>query len=526
MKKTRFFLLLLIIIICFSSSNIHTILAEETEGVTYYISSDGIDSNSGTSPEEPVSYNFANKYAFSANDSILLKRGDTFYGTLSPIVDSGEGKFTIADYGKGELPIIKNVQVTNDEWKKESDGFYSFDLKELGNHTGVGGTNSNICRIENKHNQTVGRLLYDKVYCEKEYDYYIYDNCIYMKSKFEPSEKFGKLEFILEENGIEVSSNFHIKNIKITNCGRYGISFGNTVPRNVTINNCIINGNGNDIQNNGYGNGGGLIIYDGCFDVKIQKNIISDNYGPALNLFGGHIRYWNELKVNNNIISNNAQALNIDAGGNDPDVGLDNVYFMNNLCINQGKNIEKDLFDLNQSSDILVRSFGGQLFHLYIRGNTFINDNDDWKYFSCNYDERFASITSGNNYIYASREDAKIFNLFQYYSEDIEANEDSELTLSEIQDKFDIERDSEIKQGGKKKAKTLLQKVSSENYTKIIKYASKNFTYEKTTDVENPFTFKDFIAQFDKTVINSFCIMVMLGIALTLYKIILKKKRT
>lgn len=526
MKKIRFITLFLIIIFTICFQNIHIVSANEEKGTTYYISSDGVDSNSGTSPEEPVSYNFANKYAFSANDTILLKRGDTFYGTLAPIVDSGEGKFTIADYGKGELPIIKTVQVTNDEWKKENDGFYSFDLKELGNHTGVGGTSSNICRIEDASGKTIGRLMNDKVYCEKEYDYYIYDNCVYMKSKSELTSSFGKLEFVLEENGIEVSNNFHIKNLKITNCGRFGINFGNTVPRNVSINNCIITDNGNGLRNDGFSDGGGIMIYDGCFDVNIKKNIISDNYGPALRIFGGHIRYWNELSIKNNIISNNTQALSIDAGGNDPDIGLDNVYFMNNLCVNQGKNIENEIFDLNQSSDILIGSFGGQLFHLYIKGNTFINGNDEWRYISCNYDERFASITSGNNHIYASKEDAEIINLFQYYSEDFEADDDSQQTLFEIQDNFDIERGSEIAKADKKQINALLKQIATENYSKSIKCASDNFTYERMTDAENPFTFKDFVGLFHESVIVSFLIMFILGIALIIYKIILKKQRT
>ncbi len=523
MKTVRFLSVFLIVIFCINFQNIHIVFADDEKGTTYYISNDGVDTNSGTSPEKPVSFDFANKYAFQSNDTILFKSGECFYGTLAPIVDSGEGTFTISSYGKGKKPEIKTVQITNDEWHNENNGFYSFDLKEADNHLGVGGFASNICRIETVNQKRIGSLCYSITDCINEFDFYIDDNCVYIRTDTEPTKEFGALQFVLEENGIELSSNFKIENLKISNCGRYGISFGNTIPKNVSITNCIIENVGNDTTEDEFRKGGGILIYDGCMGTKIKKNIISNCYGSAIRLFGHGVRYWNELEIKNNIFSKNAQSLAIDAGSNDADIGLDKLYFMNNICYEQGEPSEYDyLFtEINQNSDIIISNFGGQLFDIYIKGNTFINSSKDWNYLSCVYDDRFSQITSGQNHFYLKKESKEIIKFSQYYLGD----EKFSHTLASIQETFDIERGSDEKKLDDQALKNISKIINSNNYSRIVDTTENNFVYEKETEIENPITFKDFVAQFDKSVIFTFCSFVILLIALSIYKIILKRRK-
>ena len=76
---------------------------------TYYVDSkDGDDSNFGTSEEVPwKTLSRVNREVFRAGDEILLKRGATWTGTLSP---KGSGQterpIRIAAYGTGPLPVI------------------------------------------------------------------------------------------------------------------------------------------------------------------------------------------------------------------------------------------------------------------------------------------------------------------------------------------------------------------------------------------------------------------------------------
>jgi len=78
------------------------------EKSAYYVSSTGNDSNDGLSELTPwQTLDKINSATFSAGDNILLKRGDTFYGSL--VIDqSGSlgNPITLGAYGIGENPTI------------------------------------------------------------------------------------------------------------------------------------------------------------------------------------------------------------------------------------------------------------------------------------------------------------------------------------------------------------------------------------------------------------------------------------
>lgn len=72
----------------------------------YYISSKGFDTNSGLTSATPwKSIAKINATSFRAGDSILFKRGELFYGTLTPATSG----ITIAAYGTGANPIITGL---------------------------------------------------------------------------------------------------------------------------------------------------------------------------------------------------------------------------------------------------------------------------------------------------------------------------------------------------------------------------------------------------------------------------------
>ena len=83
-------------------------------GTTYYLdSTSGKDTNSGTSPDSAwQTLNKVNSVTFGPGDTILLRRGCIWVGTLYPKGSgSADGRITIDAYGIGNLPLINGNEV-------------------------------------------------------------------------------------------------------------------------------------------------------------------------------------------------------------------------------------------------------------------------------------------------------------------------------------------------------------------------------------------------------------------------------
>jgi hypothetical protein len=97
-KKTQQCLLLLTFVVFALTAN----------ATTYYISSSGNDSNSGTDASSPwQSLKKLNSARLSPGDKVLFRRGDTFYGSIVVSNSGSSGNpITYGAYGSGSKPII------------------------------------------------------------------------------------------------------------------------------------------------------------------------------------------------------------------------------------------------------------------------------------------------------------------------------------------------------------------------------------------------------------------------------------
>ena len=75
---------------------------------TYYVATNGTDANDGRSMASPFqSLAKVNTLTLRAGDAVLLRRGDTFRGTLSIKQSGSAGSPIVVDaYGSGNKPII------------------------------------------------------------------------------------------------------------------------------------------------------------------------------------------------------------------------------------------------------------------------------------------------------------------------------------------------------------------------------------------------------------------------------------
>lgn len=100
----------------------------------YYVSGDGDDTHSGESPEQAwksLDKVNAAMALFQAGDSVLLRRGDIFNGSLY-ITSNGSANAPVvfSGYGEGSKPVIDG-SVSVQEWTAGVNGIWSADLPEI-----------------------------------------------------------------------------------------------------------------------------------------------------------------------------------------------------------------------------------------------------------------------------------------------------------------------------------------------------------------------------------------------------------
>ncbi|MHC4159287.1 MAG: right-handed parallel beta-helix repeat-containing protein, partial [Planctomycetota bacterium] len=151
-------------------------LASTLEGVTYYVSPDGNDNNSGTSPSEAwKTIDKVNTVDFDAGDGVLFEGGTTTTGTLSfDSADSGTSAnpITVGSYGTGRATI--SSPAANGLYASDCGGYLVKDLILVGSGTDVG------VGLSFKNNQSSGTLQY--VYIDNV-DVGGYKRGMYMRAK-------------------------------------------------------------------------------------------------------------------------------------------------------------------------------------------------------------------------------------------------------------------------------------------------------------------------------------------------------
>jgi parallel beta-helix repeat protein len=110
-------LILFVLLICSISA---------LEATNYYVSSTGNDANSGLTTALPwKTIAKVNTVNFASGDKILLKRGDTWYGTIIPKYSATIIPITYGAYGAGSQPIITGLTTITSGWTNEGGGIYS-----------------------------------------------------------------------------------------------------------------------------------------------------------------------------------------------------------------------------------------------------------------------------------------------------------------------------------------------------------------------------------------------------------------
>lgn len=323
---------------------------EFTDASVYYISANGT-SQLGTNVNDPMSLETANSKLYSKGDKILLKSGDTFYGTLNFKIDpedtAEEGKLTISRYSNGEMPVISGAAVVTNKASfvtVTNNYMYSLDLsnRSLFSEGYLSGDGIlNIGFITDGTN-IYGNRKETKEELTKNYDFCILGNIMYVKCDRNPVDALGTVKLATNNALACVNSDIAISGLCFKHTGSHAIKGGDgTVISNVTINNNVIEYVGGsllyttDSEFVRYGNG--IEFYNKTVsNITVTNNIIRQCYDVGFTVQGNKSECSaSNINISNNVFYANKQSNEIFIEST-KSAGIKNYRFIGNLCIGSG----------------------------------------------------------------------------------------------------------------------------------------------------------------------------------------------
>lgn len=387
LKRIGIILIINLILIYIVQIETNCIYAENS-GTTYYVSATGI-SKDGTNINDPMSLKVANSRLFLANDKVLFKCGDTFYGTINFNIKSEDGNmFYIGSYGDGEKPIISgaNILINRNAWILE-DGLYKIDLSNYDNFQGIGKTNwepYNIGFISDETGNIHGNRKRLKNQIRNDFDFYCENNYLYIKCNSNPSDELGKIKFVSRNNLIYLASNTILDGLNVENTGAHGIVKKLSEIHNVIIQNCIIQNIGGSVQIDSsytrYGNG--IEFWNQGSNIVIKNNIVRNTYDAGFTIQGNTVTTgFENVECYNNIFDSCTYPIEIFCGNNNKqkiEIGIKNCNIYSNIIVNQARGwgyvARPDKF---QSSNYVIWNLEGKYKQINIYNNVEYNSLND-----------------------------------------------------------------------------------------------------------------------------------------------------
>lgn len=392
-KKTYFSIFVVLLFSAVMCLNVFTFPVRAASGKTFYVAANGKDDNDGLSPGSPLSFRMASATVLSGGDSILFRRGDTFYGSFQPLTynTSNSSRVTAGAYGSGEMPTLSLAKIVSKNWIKVAGGFYRYNLGTSGSYGGVQDSNTDVGFVEDADGKKWGVRRVNASACVNQYDFYCDNSYIYMKSSEDPYQKLGKMTMGVDGVIIRVTSNMNIQDLRLKYSAGHGINLQKEGYSNITVSGCVIEDiGGAQLGTSGFTKyGNGIELYGSASNVTVKQNIIRNTYDVGFTCQGGGSCSWKDIVVENNIFSYNTQSIEIWTSGTTAGMGIDGLYFKNNVCINQGEGwgtpARPDLVGGGgqvKMTDVLVYGYEAPVLKYSITGNTFYNANETNRVYS------------------------------------------------------------------------------------------------------------------------------------------------
>ena len=342
-------------------------------GATYYVdATGGNDSNVGTATNNAwKTISKVNASAFSAGDSILFKRGETW---REPLVVSSSGlagnPITFGAYGTGALPVLMaSTSKSNPiDWTADATVNIWF---ATGFPTDVGsimvnGTTVLTGKVSAKASlNSQGKFWHNKS-----------DSSVYMYSTSNPATYYNNgiecwWKGIAASNGNIIYANgknyLDFQDLELKYGGGHGIQLVDTTGSNIRRLTISYVGGSYLTGTTRYGNG--IELWEGANTVTVENNTVSQTFDECLTSQSMGAVTRANITFQNNTGDKCGRAFAFSTNTGSPTI--DNIYILNNTFTNSGLGWSVPAVSNGQGIGAMLNA--PETTHGYFRGNTIRN---------------------------------------------------------------------------------------------------------------------------------------------------------
>lgn len=299
---------------------------------TYYVSSAGLDTNDGLSPEKPwATLDRVSAGPLAPGDRVLLRRSDLWRTQQRPLVPhSGNetGSITFGAYGDGEKPLLLGSVSKSDpnDWKNEDDNLWS-----------TGDFSADVGNIIFGNDEVCGVKKWNAADLKHDGDYWYDDasHAIKLRLSENPAKRYSHIECAINRHIIDEGNRSYVvyENLMLKYGGAHGIGGGNT--HHIIVRDCEFGLIGGGNQHNRVRFGNGVEFWAAAHDNLVERCRLWEIYDAALtNQSGGPKTPHYNIIYRNNVIWNSEYSF--EYWNRPQDSETRDVYFINNTCLNAG----------------------------------------------------------------------------------------------------------------------------------------------------------------------------------------------
>src|SRR3954451_24553334 len=188
------------------------IIEDAYSQTTFYISNSGNNNNNGTSTSTP----WKTLKSFSAGNTYLFKKGDTFYLKVPRVTSSG-AVTTVSSYGTGAKPVISMYsKIKSTAWVLYADNIWKVNIRMSSNVTEFITPSPVNCGFIKADGVMYGKRKYSMPDLNGQWQFYCdFDSSIYVYSTANPSTLANSIEVSNDDKIVNPSNYQIISNIKI-----------------------------------------------------------------------------------------------------------------------------------------------------------------------------------------------------------------------------------------------------------------------------------------------------------------------
>lgn len=307
---------------------------------TYYISGAGSDRNDGLTPETAWKTTDHANQTIAGGDTVLLKRGDIFYGSVKLPSGTAENPTVLGTYGEGDKPKVCLYKITTspDVWTEVRENVWKTSLADTANYTGNVYTDDTNVGFLLVNGDIKGYKQFSHDTLAAQWEFLCEGKNIYVYSEGNPNELAESLYFSVNGRCISPGNHVRITDIDLYGCGGHGIA---GTYSDVLVKACDLHDlGGSELPgyphpNTRYGNG--MEVWSDAENVTADGCRFWNIYDAAFTMQGYPERGgWRRVVVKNCVMWGNHQSFEIWTDSRNSDDGMTGCEFTDNVCIGAG----------------------------------------------------------------------------------------------------------------------------------------------------------------------------------------------